>query len=188
MVHVVIPHVVGTVALITIFFVAGLYYDHVYTSLQTEIAENKLKEVANYVASNIIDLVSLCYSSVGNQSLIKKLSIPESVGKSINTVTLIKRQDPTTQEVLFRVRAYLILKQAVFEESELPWTEGGKLKIYTETDPSTHPDSELQHVAEPYSLEPKISVSGGIENFVVWCQMRSENVTIGLGQLVRVVS
>ena len=157
MVHVVIPHIVGTVALITIFFIAGLYYNYVYSSLQTDVTTKKLKEVADYVASNIMDLISLCYLSSGDQSLNKTVTVPESIGNNIYTIAIANFSDPAAGEVLYVVRAYLTLSPSVYGESELPWTSGGGIRV----------DSSAS------------SISAGVGSFIIWCRKTGDTITVG---------
>jgi len=157
MVDVVIPHVVGTVALISIFFIAGTYYANVYGFLRIEVEANKLEEIADHVASNIVDLVSLSYLITGDSILNKTVTLPKGVGDDIYTVRILNFSDPVTGEILYVVRAYLTLDPSVYGDSELPWTSGGRLSF----DPTAS------------------SISGGVENTIVWCRKTGENIVIG---------
>ena len=157
MVDVVIAHVVGTVALIVIFFVAGTYYANVYGFLQAEVEANKLEEIADHVASNIVDLVSLSYLVTGDNILNKTITLPKGVGDDIYTVNVLNFSDPVTGEILYAVRAYLTLNPSVYRDSELPWTSGGRLTV----DPTAS------------------SISGGVENTIVWCRKTGDNIKIG---------
>jgi len=95
MASVTMAHLIGTVSLMLIFFSIGSYYSMSIVSLKNEVITVQLSKIANYIGSDIEDLVSLCYISELKQMLIKNLTLPsgltsygyimtiEKIGKSI---------------------------------------------------------------------------------------------------------
>jgi len=159
-VHAVIPHLVGTVTLITIFFTVVVYYQYVYASYQTQLIASNLKDVADYVASNIVDLVSLCYLSHGDQNLNITIKIPTRIGNDIYTIRIFSFSDPNAEENLYIVRAYLTSNPSTYGQAELPWSSSE----YVSVDPAAS------------------SVSSSIGYLVIWCRKTDENIVIGFAE------
>lgn len=157
MVQIAIPHLIGTVTLITIFFFVGAYFQNVYTYVQTESSAHKLRETANNIASNIVDLISLCFLSDVDQNLNRTIDVPTDIFNSIYSIEIYTYSDPIMKEDFYIVRAYLTLNPSIHGQSELPWTGDGILNI----DPATS------------------SISAGAGNLVIWCKKIGNNITIG---------
>ena len=157
----VISHVIGTAALISLFLIVTVYHAYSYSMIQNGVIESQLEEIAGYISSNIVQLVSLTTLSDEDQFLIKEFKIQRYV-------------DPISQEEVFRVRVYLISKSSTYGVSYLPWSEGGSIHIYNGTDPGI-PGS---------SLSPAVSLSSGYEEICVWSLKRGTEITVGLGRRV----
>jgi len=168
----VISHVIGTTTLIALFFIVTVYYTYSYSMIQDEVVETQLEEIAGYVSSNIVQLVSLTTLSGEDQFLIKELKIPRYVANSIYEVTIERYTDPISQEEVLRVRVYLTSRPSVYGVSYLPWSEGGPIHAYNGTDLG---------ISES-SLSPSVSVSSGYEKICVWALKRGTEITIGLGR------
>ncbi|MCK4953332.1 hypothetical protein KAS14_06070 [Candidatus Bathyarchaeota archaeon] len=169
MVSVTLSHVIGTTALISLFVVAGIYYSISYSSFKNRIIATQLEEVADYVSSNVIDLVSLCSLSNLDQLIIKELDIPEFVSETYYyNVTLVQIKDPNTQEWLFAIRTYPVSRPTIITESNLPWSANGNIMVYNGTDPIET------------TLQLKVTVSS-LANVVAWCSKSDEKTSIGLG-------
>jgi len=162
-----LTHVIGTAGLMVVFFAVGSYYSLSYTSLQLQIIAVNLEKISNYVASNVMDMVSLCYMSGVNQVISKRLEIPARIGAYGYNITILQM----TGEENFKVRAYLVSRPTIYGESTLPWSTSGMMKIYNGTDIGI----------ENLSFDPKISVFSGSSNIVVWCLKRDNEILIGLG-------
>lgn len=162
----VISHIIGTVTLLVLFGIIGVYYTTSYSSLQSEIIASNLQGVADYVSSEIVDLVSLCSLSVGDQLLIKKIKIPETIGKSIYNLTIIE------SEGLLKVLVSLSSDPSVYGDSILPWSTGSYLVVFNGTDPGI----------DNSRITPMITILSVSNDPVVWCLKKDEGkMTFGLG-------
>ena len=169
MVSVTLSHVIGTTTLISLFVVAGIYYSITYSSFKTRIIATQLEEIADYISSNVIDLVSLCSLSNLDQLIIKELDILEFVSETYYyNITLVEIKDPNTQEWLFAIRTYPVSKPTIIKESNLPWSANGNIMVYNGTDP----------VETTLHLEVTVS---SLTNVVAWCSKSGEKISIGLG-------
>jgi hypothetical protein len=169
MVSVTRSHVIGTTALISLFVVAGIYYSISYSSFKNRIIATQLEEVADYVSSNVIDLVSLCSLSNLDQLIIKELDIPEVVSETYYyNITLVQIKDSNTQEWLFAIRTYPVSQPTIIKESNLPWVADGNIMVYNGTDPVET------------TLKLKVTVSS-LANVVAWCSKSGEKISIGFG-------
>lgn len=160
-----LSHVIGTTALISVFIVTGMYYNVTYSTFETRVFYVQLEEVANYISSYTIDLVSLCLVTDVNQLIFEELDVPASIKNHLYSISLVQLGENLV------VRVYLDAKPNIRKDSTLPWSTDGNLKVYNGTDPMEVPDPNLQL---------KIEVSSG-SNAVAWCLKRGEKITIGLG-------
>ncbi|MEM3040964.1 MAG: hypothetical protein QXG97_02915 [Nitrososphaerota archaeon] len=162
-----LTHVIGTVGLMVVFFAVSSYYSISYASLQFQVIALNLEKVSNYVASNVVDTISLCYMTETNQVIYKKLEIPAKIGVYGYNVTILQ----IAGEENFKVRSYLVSRPAIYGESTLPWSTSGLIGIYNGTDLGI----------DDLSFDPEISVSSGLSNIVVWCSKLGDDILIGLG-------
>ena len=130
----VLSHVIGTVALISLFFTVGTYYSVTYLSIQNEAMSSQLEEVADYVASTLINLVSLSSLNNQNHNVSIELKLPKHIGDKIYEVVIEEFVDPNTNESLFRVRAYLALQPSIYGVSALPWPAEGRIRLHNQTE------------------------------------------------------
>jgi hypothetical protein len=169
-----ITHLIGTVALMAIFLSVGSYYTMSISTLRREVIAVQLKGIANYISSDIVDLVSLCYISEINQTIIKSLNLPEGVTAYGYEITIEK----TAQGM--RVQTNLISESEVYGEYILPWSADSNIRIYNGSDEAV----ENQIQSERPNLSPKVMVfSGETDIPVVWCVKIEDQITIGLGLL-----
>ena len=112
------PHVVGTVTLLTFLFLIGAFVQNAYTNVQSEVVVSKLTETADLVASDIIDLVSLCFLSDLDQNLTKLLELPPSIGDNLYTIDIVPYFDPVIGEPIYIVRASLALTPSTYGQVE----------------------------------------------------------------------
>jgi len=160
----VIPHILGTVTLLILFSILGTYYSISYSSLRSEIVASNLQEIAEYVASEIVDLVSLLSLSMGDQLLIKGLQMPEKIGGNIYNLTITKSGDA------LKVRVYLASNPSVYGESVLPWLVGGYIEPFNGT-----------ASFNSTRITPKTTISSASGNPAVWCMRSLGKITFGLG-------
>jgi len=166
-VSVTISHVIGTTTLLMVFTAATMFYTISNFSLQRETLAMQLQEAADYVSSNLVDLVSLCFISPTDQLLIKTLEMPENIGVNVYTVTLVEKTNPVTHEKLMIVKAHFDFRPSIYRESLLPWTT---IKIWNGTS-----------IGDLGRVEPKLSISSSASNMVIWALRQAEEITVGLG-------
>ncbi len=166
-----LTHLVGTVSLMLIFLSVGSYYSMSIASLKNEVITVQLSKIADYISSDMIDLVSLCYVGELNQLLIKNLTLPAGLTAYGYNMTVEK----IGQSML--VRVYLISDSLVYGEYALPWSTESNIKVYNGS------DAEVENCiqSERPSLTPKLQVDNLDTGIVVWCVKIEDQITIGLG-------
>ncbi len=162
---VVMAHLIGTVSLLVIFTVVGTYFTIYYSSLRSEVIASNLQDAADYVSSQIVDLVNLCFTSTEDQLLIKELEIPQQVGGSVYIIKIAYSED------LVKIVAYFFSNPSILGESLLPWSTGGNIEFFNGTDPG---------ISDP-RVKPRTSISSLHENLIVWCLKKEGRITFGLG-------
>jgi hypothetical protein len=168
-----ISHIIGTVSLMALFFVVGSYYSFSFIALKEEITIAQLEKVSNYFAADMVDLVSLCYTSTMDQLIIKKLDIPISLMGYGYGVTIFSTADRII------VTSSLTSVTSVTGYSSLPWAVDAKVHLYNQTD--TEINQYIQ-TKQP-SLTMYDEVYSSEFNIVVWCLKLDNEITIGLGIL-----
>lgn len=179
MVHVAIGHVIGTVTLLTMFFAVGSYYQDYYTLLSRQTYDTQLKSVSNYLASNIIDLVTIAQTTPGDQFLVKQVKIPYSIGENLYDVSLAWMTSPSGDFEVARLTAS-ISKLNRYVTMDLPYSSNSIVEIYsTESIPSSYLliDNEVLSNA----AQSKAAVTGKATSLMVWCMKTGSVITIGFG-------
>ena len=171
MASVTMAHLIGTVALMLIFFSIGSYYSMSIASLKNEVITVQLSKIANYIGSDIEDLVSLCYISELNQMLIKNLTLPTGLTSYGYNMTIEK----IGQSMV--VRVYLISESEVYGEYILPWPTESNIRVYNGLDPEV--ENYIQF--ERPSLILKLHVDDLDTGIMIWCVKLEDQITIGLG-------
>ena len=171
MASVTMAHLIGTVSLMLIFFSIGSYYSMSIASLKNEVITVQLSKIANYIGSDIEDLVSLCYISELNQMLIKNLTLPTGLASYGYNMTIEK----IGQSML--VRVYLISESEVYGEYILPWPTESNIRFYNGLDPEV----ENYTQSERPSLILKLHVDDLDTGIMIWCVKLEDQITIGLG-------
>lgn len=168
--HVAITHVLGTIGLLTVFFSATTYFQLSFTSLQYQICVVQLDRAANYVASNIIEMISLCYVSDGDQLIVKELRAPTDVrGYSYSIELSVFAED-------IAVRTFLTDRSTIGGESVLPWSTDANITVYDVENPEIE-----NYIAAKYpSLDPRVRVFSR-PDLVIWCWKTNNGIIVGLG-------
>ncbi len=166
-----VTHLIGTVSLMLIFFSVGSYYSMSIASLKNEVITVQLSKIANYIGSDIVDLVSLCYISELNQMLIKNLTLPTGLTAYGYNMTIEK----IGQSML--VRVYLISESLVYGEYILPWPTESNIRVYNGSDSEV---KDYIHSERP-SLILKLHVDDLDTGIMIWCVKLEDQITIGLG-------
>jgi hypothetical protein len=169
-----ITHLIGTVALMAIFLSVGSYYTMSISALRSQVIAVQLGGIANYIGSDLVDLVSLCCISETDQLVIKSLNFPEGITAYGYEATL----ENTAQGI--RVQANLISESEVYGEYILPWSADSHIRIYNGSDVEI--ENYIQ--SERPNLNPEVMVfNGETGTVVVWCVKIEDQITIGLGLL-----
>jgi hypothetical protein len=158
-----LTHLIGTVSLMLIFLSVGSYYSMSIASLKNEVVTVQLSKIANYIGSDIVDLVSLCYIGELDQLLIKNLTLPAGLTAYGYNMTVEK----IGQNMV--VRIYLISDSLVYGEYTLPWSTESNIEVYDGS--GTYPDK----------LTPTFYVDNLDTGIVIWCTKIEDQITIGLG-------
>ena len=176
----VIPHVIGTTALITMFFVVGTYYNGFYTELNSEAYRAQLGQAADYIASNIVELVTLSHLVEDDMFLIKTLEMPTFIGERIYNISLIQRAEKEGGQEY--VSVYLFIdKLHIGASSELPWSINPNIQRYVNQ--SLQPPENLimsRHQLSDAGVSRSI-ISDSPAAIVVWCSKVDDVIVFGVG-------
>jgi hypothetical protein len=176
-----IAHVIGTVSLLMIFFSIGGFYQSYYSILSQRAQEAQLKQIASYVASNLIDIVTLGQTVGGDQFLIKSIDIPYSINNYLYNISISLMPSSTGEENIIRI-VTSISKLNDYAIVNLPWTASGNIKIYTN---QTIPRADVMVTSHQTSnkASSEIAINKKPVSTIVWCMKNSNEITIGLGVL-----
>jgi len=179
----IIPHVIGTAAMLTMFFIVGSYYNGFYTNLHNEAYQAQLKQAADFLASNIVDLVTLSQLTEGDQFLVKVVETPTFIGERLYNISLVTMTpsygDMEVIRVVTRIDAL-----SIYATADLPWSVNSAIKIYT------NEQSPRSDVAFKKNLLSDAAVSRAAQikksaAIVAWCLKKGGVITIGIGVMDR---
>lgn len=182
---VIIPHIFGTVALLTMFFTVGTYYNGFFLNLNEEAYRAQLGQVSEYISSNLIDLVVLSRLSDEDLFLIKTVDIPLEIGKRFYTVSLIEMQSPNGEDLLKITSEVDSLN--LYSTANFPCTKNSYIQIYSNQTISTRygQDIDLRSNFTSNGAEIKSAQTGEAATLIVWCNKENDVITLGLGVLTR---
>jgi len=92
-------HVICSVALVTLIFVAQFFYVQVVNNLQAEMTKRELKEIADYVSDTLANLYFLANSTRSDSELEKRLSLPSEIRASSYIVEIVSNASGSAQNV-----------------------------------------------------------------------------------------
>lgn len=176
----ILAHVIGTVAILAMFFTVGNYYEDFFTKLHSEAYRAQLGQVSDYVSATMIDLVTLSQNTKQDQFLVKEIEPPMCIGEKLYNISLITMTpsygDAEVIRVVTRIDALNI-----YSVSDLPWSLSAKIEIYNEQ--ITSPDEKIGFEKDLLS-DAAVSMSAqtkGCASIVVWCSKADGDFVIGLG-------
>jgi hypothetical protein len=179
MAHIVIGHVIGTVTLLMMFFAVGNYYTDYFAMLSEETYQSQLKQVTSYLASNTIDLVTLCQITPGDQFLVKQVEIPYSIGENLYNVSFAWMPSPSGDFNVARISAS-IPELDQYVTMDLPYSNCSVVEIFSnESVPSgylvidNNVSSNVAHV--------EATAHDKATSLMIWCMKRGDAITIGFG-------
>jgi hypothetical protein len=162
-----IPHVIGTMALlmcsifvVTSFILLGL-------AVQIDLVKPQLQEVAEYVASTLVDLITLANQTDAQPLLlVKELRIPSSVAERGFTVTLVDESGDLC--------VHVCLTFLTTVSAEAPINVRTSHEVIMEK-PSPPPEGFPEELF-------RATLYSGLEHPVVWCFKDEKGIIyIGLG-------
>jgi hypothetical protein len=176
----VIPHVIGTSAILMLFFVVANYYNGFYTNLNSEAYSAQLGQVGEYISSTLIDLVTLSQLTESDQFLTKDIAIPTTIGEKIYNISLITMTPSYGEAELMRVFTS-IDPLNIYATSDLPWSMNSSVRIYVGQTVKKPSDITIsRHLLSDAALS-RAAQTDGFAKIIVWCDKNAENTTIGLG-------
>ncbi len=92
-------HIIGIGALVTLIFVMPLFYFSIVNTLEVEMMERELKEVADYVSNSLWNLYLLANSTNFDVLVTKELDLPLNIRDSPYYIEIVCDQDDSAQYV-----------------------------------------------------------------------------------------
>lgn len=156
----VVSHLIGTTMLLVIMLVVSFYFTNFGTVIGVKAVEKELNEVAEYIASNIIDMISLANASLSD-TLLLEIDFPYEIngyGYSINV----------TKEIDHYIVATRIEHTTIVEgKAILPFTSSQI--IYSSLDPGID------------GIEGKNGLHSGTKKALIWCKKIGTEIYFGFG-------
>ncbi len=156
----------------------GSYYQNYYTILSQQTYRTQLKQIAEYVGSNLIDIVTLSQTIPGDQFLSKTIEIPYSINENLYDLSLIKT--PTSKIDVEVVRLIsIIVKNNQYSIVDMPWS-GENILIYTnQTIP--RPDILISSSISSNAAASQAVIRKEPTKMIVWCLKTNNVIIIGFG-------
>ncbi len=177
---VVIPHIFGTIALLSMFFTVGTYYNGYFTQLNREAYQAQLGQVSEYISSNLIDLVVLSRLSDEDVFLVKTIEVPLEIGNRFYRISLKEMQSPYGEDTLNVVSELESL--GVYSTADLPWPKNPYIEIYSNQNITT---KYGERINLSYNITSNMAKTGESKFLIVWCRKADNSITLGLGVLDR---
>lgn len=164
-----VSHVIGTVALILLVASVASYFVMTVSHIHTEILKQQLKEVANYISANLMEIIALLHFTdiLYNTTMFKVISLPPDVSGYLYVVEV---GGDEVYEKGAQIRLYLLSRNNIEVFLRLPLeTVGTSIKLFTVNDDAT------LLLARNGLIRPSGRLYSGQNNVVVWGW--KENVT-----------
>jgi hypothetical protein len=165
-----IAHIVGTAALIGLVISATLAYKTILGYVEAIILQAQLRQIAEYVSMNIVNLISLAEFAYGNAStltvMIKVLKLPTDLAGEAYLVKLV------CEDGDYYVQVELAMRSGLSTRLPINLSSTGTHVIFV-TEEVQLPD---------HNIKPSSVVYGGNPNAVVWCWKNgSDSMCVGVG-------
>jgi hypothetical protein len=167
------------------FFIVGNYYEGFYLTLQARANQAQLSQVSDYIASNLIDLVTLSKLTNENQFLAKEISPPAFIEEKLYRISIAAMFPPNGDTEVIRVITSMDATN-LYSTSDLPWLKTDNFQIYTD---QVLPDQYDDRLAPSNNLlsDASLAKSAQIDEtamMVVWCSKVDDSTTVGIGVMV----
>jgi hypothetical protein len=146
--------------------------------LSQQTYETQLKQIAEYIGSNLIDIVTLSQTIPGDQFIIKTIEIPYSINENLYDLSLIKT--PTSRVDVEVVRLIsIIVKYNQYSIVDMPWS-GDNILIYTN---QTIPRSDvlISNSISSNAAASQTAIRKEPNKIIVWCLKTDDVIVIGFG-------
>jgi len=165
-----IAHIIGTAALIALVISVTLAYQIVVDYVETNVLKAQLKQIAEYVSMNLVNIITLTEFAYGDVStstvMSKSLKLPKDISGKTYRVRLVNEGGNCY------VQAELITRTDLTAKSSIP-LNSAKTRVIIVTGEIQLPDD---------SITPSSVVYGGNPNIVVWCwKNSSSSMCAGIG-------
>ncbi|MEM0253075.1 MAG: hypothetical protein QXK78_00705 [Candidatus Bathyarchaeia archaeon] len=163
---VILKHIIGTLALIGLVITVGLAYTTTASYVEMEVAKVQLKQIAEHVSLNLIEVISLVSFANYPSRQIKGIDLPTDIGGKAYMVKLMVKEGKCY------VRAELAT-EVTYTESLIPIKPDEDIKFLTEVEFIQGENGEI------YSG----IIYGGNSNTFVWAELMRPNgeIIAGLG-------
>ena len=161
-------HAIGVIGMMGAFFLIVSFLTGVEQSSLRSQAEPLLADVANYVASYVVDMI-LIPNSTQPATLIKQIEIPRDVGGQGYTVRLELDSDT------WKVTARLDNMPSTYAEVALPWKASGNIHVVVA-------DMDMGMWSKRSFLY------SGTPNPIVWSERTGSSCEVGLGSFSRLAA
>ena len=177
--HIVIGHVIGTVTLLMMFFAIGNYYTDYFAVLSKDAYQNQLKQISNYLSSNLVDLVTLAEITPGNQFLVKQVNMPYSINENLYNIGLTWQNSPNGNYQVVHLTASMP-KTDQYVAVDLPYSNNSLVKIYSNENIPPGYLLIANHISSDAALS-KATITRKVTALMVWCLKNGDDITIGFG-------
>lgn len=172
-----ISHLIGTVALMSLFITAGLSYAIITSYIESDVYKQQLQQISENVALNLVEMMNLIkFAKYSSGYMIKAIDLPSDLGGRAYVVQLV---NDTSQ--WGHVHAFLSTQKGLSADSTIPFNSeaGTEIQLFT--------NATVQHIQagiDNTTIACSGTVYGGNE-IVIWAQpiWNDENysITIGIG-------
>ncbi len=159
----IVSHLIGTTMLLMIMLTISFYFTNFGTIVGVKSIERELNEISEYIASNIIDLVSLANASLSD-TLLLDIDFPYEINGYGYSINITKEGDYYI--VITRIEHARIEGKAI-----LPF--GFSQIKFSSLNPGIS------------GIECKNGLYSGMEKAIIWCKKIGAEIYFGFGVKVK---
>ena len=171
-----ITHIIGTVALIGLVISVALAYGIIVDYIEANVLKSQVKQIAEYVSMNLVNLISLTEFAYGDLSsptvMTKTLELPEDLNENPYLVRLVNESGNCYVEVK------LITRSDISARSPVP-LNSTRAHITIATEETIN---GINSIFPDETITLFTTVYGGNPNIIIWCwKYDSDTIYAGLG-------
>lgn len=176
-----IPHVIGTVALIFLFFSLTAYYNGFVSQLNLQGYKTQLGQIGEYYAANLNDLVALASLVEEDVFLIKEMKTATFIGDRIYNVSIMRTTPSGSGQQILAVSTRLESLN-LYASTELIWSPELNIGVYTnQSIPQAPSNLSLRTFVHSDAAVTRAAQTSGSAQIVVWCRKASGSIVLGVG-------